>query len=184
MEVEIKAKINDLEAIKAKLKDIGASFETPKKQLDIYFMNKERDMGFFRIGDFIVRIRKCEKGKFLTYKEITERRGVWKEYETKIDNIEDTDLILKGIGLREVFRINKNRVSGSLGKFSFNLDNVKELGKFIEVELIDDDGEKAQEEIKDFFKKLGISEKQLERKGYGELWQEKHGGGIKLDEQK
>lgn len=183
MEVEIKAKIDNLEEIKNKLKDISASLENPKQQSDIYFMSKERDPGYFRLGDFILRIRNCEKGKFLTYKEITERRGVWKEYETKIDNIEDTDLILKSIGLREVFRINKERTSGKAGEFSFNIDNVKELGKFIEVELISDDGEKAQKKIKDFFHRLGIKDGQLERRGYGELWQIAHGGGIKVDEQ-
>jgi len=184
MEVEIKAKIKDLNDVLSKLKRLNASIAPSKKQTDCYFQQKDHEMGTYRIGDFIVRIRDCEKGKFLTYKEITKRKGVWKEYEVSIDNLEEMESILKSIGLIEVFKINKERISGNVGKFSFNVDDVKELGKFIEVELIEDDGEKAQEEIKDFYKKLGISENQLERRGYGELWQDKHGGGTKYDEQK
>lgn len=184
MEVEIKVKIEDIEDIVERLKKLDALIEKPKKQVDCYFMRKDHEMGTYRAGDFIVRIRDCEKGKFLTYKEITDRKGIWKEHEVKIDNLREMESILKSIGLIEVFKINKERISGKVGKFSFNVDNVKELGKYIEVELIEDDGEKAQEKIKDFYQKLGISKDQLERRGYGELWQEKHGGGTKYDEQK
>jgi len=65
-----------------------------------------------------------------------------------------------------------------------NFDRVKGLGDFLEIELISDNGEEAQKEIKQFFKELGINEDKLERRGYGELWQEKYGGGFTIDEQK
>jgi len=184
MEVEIKAKIEDFKDLKSKLKKLGATFEESKKQLDTYFVDKNRDSGIIKIGDFITRIRECEKGKFLTYKEITGKWGVWEELETGIDNTEETAKILKRLGLRELFRLNKNRISGKTEKFKFNLDKVEKLGDYIEVELISDNGEKAQEEIKGLFKRLEIEENQLERRGYGELWQIAHGGGIKYDEQK
>lgn len=183
MEVEIKAKISDFGALKKKLQKLGAKFENPKKQLDIYFEKKDQDPGVFNIGRFIVRVRYCDRGYFLTYKELTKTRGIWKEYETGIENPEEMIKILESLDLKEFYHIEKERISGKISKFRFNLDKIKGLGNFMEVELISDDGERAQEEIKNLYSKIGIRDDELERRGYGELWQEKHGGGIKIDEQ-
>ncbi len=163
---------------------MGATFGKLKKELDIYFLKKDQDPAVFQIGRFIIRIRHCDEGKFITYKEITKTRGAWKEYETKIENPEEMTKILENLHLVEFWRIEKERIPGKLSKFNFNLDKVKGLGNFLEIELISENGEKAQKEIKELFKKLSISENQLERKGYVEIWQDIHGGGIKIDEQK
>lgn len=66
-------------------------------------------------------------------------------------------------------------MSGKLDKFSFNLDRVKELGDYIEVELISQEKEKAQAAIKNFLKSLGIKNDQLDRRGYPEIVAAKQG---------
>lgn len=78
--------------------------------------------------------------------------------------------------------LTKERIPGKLGEFSFNLDNIKELGLYIEVELIDEDGKRAQDKIKQLLFKLGISENQLERRGYIEIIFEAQ--GMKFNGQK
>jgi predicted adenylyl cyclase CyaB len=61
--------------------------------------------------------------------------------------------------------------------FEVMLDDVQELGRFIEVALESDEGEKeaARKKIIDFIKKLGIDEKFIEKRGYGEIMGEKLG---------
>lgn len=183
MEVEVKAKINDFDSIKQTLERKGAVFSALQEQKDIYYKDRNQEPGVIKSGVFVVRVRHSRKGDFLGYKEITDRKGVWKEYETKIDNPEQTINILKSIGLVEFYIIDKKRISGNLADFELNLDEVKGLGSFLEVELISENGEEAQNRIINFLKEIGINEDNIERRGYGELWQEKYGGGIKIDEQ-
>lgn len=179
MEVEIKAKLKDLSHIKDKLLKSGAKLGKSKRQLDIFYKHKERAWDTLRPGSYILRVRESGNDKFLTFKSLTPIKGVWEEYEVRIDGTKEIKKILKKLDLIPVFSIEKVRISGSLGKFKFNLDKVKNLGSFVEVELIDKNGKKAQNEIRKLFSRLGISEKQLERRGYGEIISEKM--GIKSD---
>jgi len=45
----------------------------------------------------------------------------------------------------------------------------------LEVEVIGTDGEKLQAEIKEFFKKLGLPQSDIERRGYPEIVMEEQG---------
>jgi len=182
MEVEIKAKLKNLSAIKNKLLKLGAKLGKSKEQLDIFYKPKNKVLATLRPGSYILRVRESGNDKFLTFKALTPIKGVWEEYEVKIDNTKEIQKILEKLGLVKVFSIEKTRIPGHLGKFEFNLDKVKELGSFFEIGLIARDGERAQNEIRELFSQLGISEKQLERRGYGELVTTKMGiksNGIK-----
>ena len=182
MEVEIKAKLKNLLGVKNKLLKLGAKLGKSKKQTDVFYKPKNEVRSTLRPGLYILRVGESANDKFLTFKALTSIKGVWEEYEVGIDNIKETQKILEKIGLVKVFSIEKIRIPGHLGKFEFNLDKVKELGFFIEIGLIAEDGEKAQNKIKELYSKLGISEGQLERRGYGELVAAKMGiksNGIK-----
>jgi len=182
MEVEIKAKLKNLSGIKNKLLKLGAKFRESKKQIDVFYKPKNEVHSTLRPGLYILRVRESSNDKFLTFKALTSIKGVWEEYEVRIDNTKEMQKILEKIGLVKVFAIEKIRIPGHLGKFEFNLDEVKELGSFIEIGLVAKDGEKAQNKIKELYSKLGISENQLERRGYGELVVAKMGiksNGIK-----
>ena len=182
MEVEIKAKLKNLVSVKNKLLELGAKLGKSKKQIDIFYKPKNEVRATLKPSSYILRVRESGDDKFLTFKALTPIKGVWEEYEVRIDNTKEIQKILERIGLVKVFSIEKIRIPGHLGKFEFNLDKVKELGSFIEIGLIAKDGEKAQNKIKELYSKLGISEKQLERRGYGELVAAKMGiksNGIK-----
>ena len=106
---------------------------------------------------------------------MTDRYGVWDEHEVEIDDHEEMKKILEKSRFILAYTVIKERVSGKLKEFSFNLDKVKDLGYYIEMELISNDGKAAQEKIKSFLLKLGISTDQLERKGYPEIMAAKKG---------
>ena len=169
MEVEIKAKVKNFTNIKNKLIKFGAKLERRKKQVDIFYKPKKEVRSTLRPGSYILRTRESGNDKFLTFKALTPIKGAWEEYEVRIDNTKEMQKILERLDLVRVFSINKIRISAQLGDFELNLDRVKELGNYIEIGLIDTDGEKAQNKIIELYSKLGISEKQLERRGYGEI---------------
>lgn len=169
MEVEIKAKVKNFTNIKSKLIKLGAKLEKSKKQLDVFYKPKKEVRSTLRPGSYILRIRESGNNKFLTFKALTPIKGVWEEHELRIDNTNEMKKILERLNLVRVFSINKIRITARLGDFELNLDRVKELGNYIEIGLIDKDGEKAQNKIREVYSKLGISEKQLERRGYGEI---------------
>ncbi len=182
MEVEIKAKLKNLSIVKNKLLKLGAKLGKSKKQLDNFYKSKNKARSTLKPGSYILRIRESGNDKFLTFKALTPIKGVWEEYEVRIDSTKEMQKILEKLDLIKVFSIEKLRIPGKLGEFEFNLDKVKGLGSFIEIGLIAKDGEKAQNKIIELFSKLGISKKQLERRGYGEIVSAKMGiksNGIK-----
>ncbi len=177
MEVEVKARIDDLDTVKKKLESLGAKFDSIVKQKDAYFKSRGFDSKKQGPGDWIVRIRTSRGQKILTLKALTEILGAWVEHETVIDDEKEMQNILETMGLFNVFTLNKERVPGRLDEFELCLDDVKELGKFLEVALDSEDKEKenARDMIIEFMKTLGISEKDIEKRGYGEIIGEKLG---------
>ncbi|RLI98359.1 MAG: class IV adenylate cyclase [Candidatus Aenigmatarchaeota archaeon] len=185
MEVEVKARISDPFAVREKLESMGSVFGDTVEHKDSYFKPKGFDSRPEGPGDFILRIRskkshgaKNPASHWLTYKALTEMLGVWVEHETPIGNPEEAMNILEGSNFVHICTLNKKRTMGSCGDFEVHIDDVEELGKFIEVAHdIDDDGEKeaTQARILEFLRKLGIDDKDIERRGYGELMGEKLG---------
>jgi predicted adenylyl cyclase CyaB len=175
MEVEMKAKIEDLETMKQKLESMGVAFEGEAQQVDAYYKPKGFDKTPDGPGDWILRVRKSGDEKTLTIKVLTEVTGAWIEHETGIDNEEQARRIAETMGLVNVFTFHKRRLFGRMGEFEILLDDVKELGKYIEFALESDEKENTRRKIIEFMKTLGIEEKDVERRGYGEIMGEKLG---------
>jgi predicted adenylyl cyclase CyaB len=161
MEVEVKAKVDDLNGYREKLKEMGVVFGGPGFEKKINGP-----------GDFIVRIRDHDGKYTLTSKTLTEVLGVWDEYETGIENPESVEKMLLLFGFVNAFNITKTREKGHLEGFEIILDDVKELGKFIEIAQ-ETDNKEGNEEIRKriigLFSELGLSEDSLEKRGYGEI---------------
>jgi predicted adenylyl cyclase CyaB len=175
MEVEMKARIDDIEAMKQKLETKGVKFEGEAQQVDAYYKPEnfnERPQG---PGDWILRVRTSGDEKTLTIKVLTEITGAWIEHETGINNEEQARKIAETMGLINVFTFHKRRLFGQMGEFEVLLDDVKELGKYIEVALESEEKENTRKKIIDFMKTIGIEEKDVEKRGYGEIMGEKLG---------
>ena len=176
MEIEVKVRLKDLESVKKKLVEKGAVFGKALVQEDIYF--KPRGLDPNRVqgpGEFIIRIRRAGGKSMLTLKELTEILGAWKEHETSISDPTEMENILKSAGFINVFTLNKTRLLGKLGDFEICIDDVKELGRFMEVGLISEEKEETRNRIIAFIKELGFEEKDMEKRGYGEIMGEKLG---------
>ena len=169
MEIETKIKTDNLEEIKKKLVDLGANFFNTVIQEDDWFKQKGKEMETQRPGSYILRIRKQGKQSFFTFKALTETTGAWIEHETGIENPNDMQAILEKIGFKKVITITKERTFGKLGEFSICIDKVKELGNYIEFEIISNDAKQAKNKINELLKKLNISENQIEHRGYAAI---------------
>jgi adenylate cyclase class 2 len=168
MEIEVKAKVSSLIMIKKKLQKRGVHFGKPDKQVDHYFKQKGKEKEPQGPGSALLRVRESGKRLELTVKKLTDRKGVWEEYEVTASD-KNIFKILHAIGFVEVFTITKTRTEGTYKQYQICLDNIKELGNYIEVEKFGTNGEKIQKEIIFFLTSLGIQEKQIERRGYAQI---------------
>jgi len=161
MEIEIKATFDDKEQVKNALKALGAQEEKMKHQIDEYYNHPSRDT---RKTKEYIRLRfkpEDTKGVFAYHVNIAD--GVTKEYEVPVENLPVFHEILKGLNFPLLGVIDKKRETFKLGAFSITIDEVKDIGNFIEIET---DGEESQiaekkAECLEVLKKMGLSEKNI-----------------------
>ena len=175
IEIEVKAKIDNPSKIKEKLKEVGAKFVRTEKQTDRIFghsMFLDSDNMMIE-GGFVARIREVNNERILEFKEILRQKGGI-EIESKLSDVEIGLKFLKKLGFKEAFTISKTRDLYSYNDFTICLDDVNQLGSFIEVEkMIDfsDDKNKAREECKKLLNIL-VPNSKIENRKYGDLIQE------------
>lgn len=169
MEIETKIKTDDLKGLKKKLESLGAKFTHTVKQSDEYYKQKGREMETQKPGSFILRIREQPDKSMFCIKVLTETTGAWIEHETKIEKPAELRKILGLAGFSKIFTITKERTYGKLDNFEICLDKIKELGNYAEFEIIADDAAKGKRTIHELFKKLNVSEKDVEHRGYAAI---------------
>ncbi|MDL2246438.1 class IV adenylate cyclase [Methanobrevibacter sp. OttesenSCG-928-K11] len=178
IEVEVKAKIKNLENIRLKLKELNASKTKKELQKDIYFNSPIVN---FAETDEAFRIRKTiTNGKlniFMTYKgpKIDSSSKTRKEVEVKIEDDKKAKDIFENIGFEAVRTVEKEREYYKYENYEISLDFVEGLEPYMEIETVlneDDDYKNAQEGIFEIFKKLGINNG-FERLSYLELLENK-----------
>jgi adenylate cyclase class 2 len=84
--------------------------------------------------------------------------------------------ILTSLGFSPIATVTKKRKNYRLGDFLIALDEVRNLGNFIEVEISAEDAKKYEEKVESIFKfieKLGLNRNSTIRKSYLELMLEK-----------
>ncbi len=163
LEIEIKAKVESLEAIEEDILKRGGHFRKEVIQEDIYFNHPTRD---FETTDEALRLRKVEGKFYLTYKgpKIDNLTKTREELNIPVGDPDVTSEILKALGFTEVLMVKKKRRYFRLDKYDIMLDNVAGLGSFIEVEK---SGAYHPQDLIDFLKDLGIEES--ETRSYLEL---------------
>lgn len=177
IEVEVKARARDLGLVRTRLSDLGARLISREHHLDIYFAHPTRD---FRETDEVLRLRIVNGEAVLTYKgprqrvpEVKARR----ELSVRVEPWEDMVKILENLGFREIARVRKYREVYTWGIFTISLDEVENLGTFVEVESLTNDPElveKLRRDMLELLEKLGISTSDVVEKTYLELLLEKY----------
>jgi adenylate cyclase class 2 len=170
MEIEVKAKVKDFEPLISKLKEIGCVLSEPIVQDDYIF--NQKGINLEHHDSPVLRIR--EQGNRVIFTLKQNRGGeldcIEKEVEVNDRNILKD--IFELLDFEQTVEVHKKRRKGNCRGYEICLDEVQEIGSFIEVEkMSDEDGEKVQNELFDFLKELGVNPEDRVFVGYDtQVW--------------
>ena len=175
IEVEVKARASNTDAVRKRLDRIGARFIRKERQEDRIFGHDmfldAKNMVFE--GGIVARIRAARDKKTLEFKEVLRREGGL-EIASELKEIDMGIRLLRKLGFRESFSVSKIRESYAYNDFSIFIDNVNRLGDFIEIEKMVSspaEAEKARKDCLNLLESLLPNSKTEDRK-YGDLIQE------------
>ncbi|MES2215814.1 MAG: class IV adenylate cyclase [Patescibacteria group bacterium] len=175
-EIEVKAKLRDRKTVVNKLQILGCVLEKPLTQKDVIYVRNAGSLADFNNNTEYLRIRIKSNGKILFTVKKNAGNGLAKlEQETEIVSAGEMEKALLLMGYKEGVRVNKVRVTTTYNGCEICIDEVEGLGSFIEMEEMsnDVDVEKIQEELFEFFKTLGVEEKDRVHVGYDVLMLQK-----------
>ncbi|MCP4772953.1 MAG: class IV adenylate cyclase [Planctomycetaceae bacterium] len=142
IEVELKFPVASLEEIRSHLQSLGAISEGVSVQADEYFNDPKRNYAKL---DIAVRIRQSDDEFWLTFKgpNLDPAAKIRKEIEMPLNDAlaaEQMRGVLAGMGLVSVAKVMKRREEfvgcDDLSSVHFCLDEVTEVGGFVELELV------------------------------------------------
>ncbi|MEY2672092.1 MAG: hypothetical protein RL687_509 [Candidatus Parcubacteria bacterium] len=173
-EIEVKAKIKDKGKLLKKLAELGFVFDSEKHQHDrVYFPNGVEFTGGNIIGQNVLRIRTEEKNGnkksmfALKYSASEALDKIEKEFEiTDTDQMHEVILML---GHYLFIEIKKHRMTGKYKDYEICIDEVEDLGSFIEVEkIVEEDvaGDQILIELDEFLNNLNIDQSDKTIHGY------------------
>ncbi len=175
-EVEQKFPVEGFRAILVELTKLHAQFAEAHEETDVYFNHPARD---FRQTDEAFRIRRRGGTSQITYKgpKIDDTTKTRRELELLLPEGKETVArwteLLEILGFRQVGRIHKRRrkfqVKWADCTVEGTLDELDELGSFVELELVVDaeQVDDARRTIGTLARKLGLTTS--ERRGYLQL---------------
>lgn len=182
-EVEVKFRLSeDRAVVLSKLQQLGATPGEEIAQADHYFNHPVRD---FAETDEALRIRSVADQNWVTWKgpKIDSRTKTRREIELPMgDGTQTADQlseVLQILGFRSVTVVRKTRrlheLTRNNRRFEIALDEVDELGSFLEVELIASEAnlKSAQEAVLELASRLGLS--QTEPRSYLGMLLQKRG---------
>jgi adenylate cyclase, class 2 len=174
-EIEVKTKVRDKDTLLAKLSELGIELSSPVIQRDrIFFPNGKLPDGISK--EPALRIRE-QNGEYLfTYKKPDTNHLDKIEFETKIADPEAMANIFEALGFREIARINKTRQKAKYQDYEICVDEIENLGSYVEVEKMVQDGDAnaIQTELFSFLGSLGVSSNDRIYKGYDVLIIDQH----------
>jgi adenylate cyclase class 2 len=136
-EIEAKLKVDSLEKVEQKLQQLQAKFHGKLLQTDIYFDDEHSNL---TKTDTCLRIRKqtscLEEKIFLTYKgpKAQENYKKRREIEFEVPDASAAEKLLVALGYKKALIVEKERHLWHLGPCEVLLDNLPQLGTFVEIE--------------------------------------------------
>ena len=186
-EIEILVEVHD--DIK-KIKDLLKNYEYIglKHTLDEYYYDpKRKNLKPDKNNQLshCLRLRSKNKDYYITYKDDIFQDGKWlysNEYETKIESIKTVKQIFKKLGLKKFIEINNKKEIYLTDKYEIALEDVKDLGVFLEVEYTTNEDVSIVEikkEIQKFIDELNIKVSEELTMGKPEMYMRIH--NIKIE---
>lgn len=153
----MKIPVSDLHRVRKRLEELGGVRAEIRFERDIYFNAPDRDFGD---TDEALRIREAGSECTLTYKG--PKIGIHaikarEEYTVGLDSIGAMERILERLGLRRVVEVRKVREVYRFRGVTVSLDEVEELGSYVEIEtIVSGDAESAAELLGNIKRELRI----------------------------
>ena len=180
-EIELKFPLKNKEAVLAKLESLVGEPGQVVTQKDTYFNPPHRDFLEPEHVSEWLRIRETEKGATINYKNWHKEDNVESvkadEYETSIDEPEAMDRIFDVLQFKKLIVVEKKRQTWDYKDVEIAIDEVIDLGSFIEIEAKGnfESEEAAEKHLYDILKELGAEVGEQDFKGYPMLLLEKKG---------
>jgi adenylate cyclase class 2 len=152
----------------------NAEFKREKHQIDEYFSPTHRNFTEVRPVKEWLRLRN-EDGKYsINYKnwhydDDPQRSSYCDEYETKVEDLGKIKKILEVLDLKPLIKVDKVRKTWIYNNYEIDIDSVKELGDFVEIEYIGKEEvgpKKTTDEMVRFIKKIGCGKIRRDYFGY------------------
>lgn len=173
VEIELKFKLLNAPAVE-KFLTAHADFNYKSFQHDIYYNAPDRDFlaDQSNISEWL-RIR-VEKDKAqINYKDWQPRENPikthCKEYETEVASFEQLSLILDALSFTKLIEVKKTRRAWNYKDVEVSIDDVEELGQYLEVEYKGDaleDVAQVRAYLHEIVAELGAKTEGLDLKGY------------------
>jgi adenylate cyclase class 2 len=147
-EVEQKFAVADMAELEARLSSLGGVPSAPRWETDQYYNHPARD---FAVTDEALRIRRIGDSACLTYKgpKIDATTKTRRELEIPLEagDLADWIDLFQTLGFRPVGEVRKRRrkvfVAWQQRRVEVSLDEVDDVGQFVELELIAGESEVA-----------------------------------------
>ncbi len=172
IEIKVQLTLSEYAAIKERLSKI-AKFVKTVDQSDEYFTPSNRNFLAEKYPYEWLSIRKRGVKNILNYKHFYPERAEvhthCDEFETEVGDKSKLEKIFTALNITSIVTVEKQREVFLYGEdFEIALDNVKELGYFIEIETIKNFGtvENARKAIYAFAAELGIDATNEDVRGY------------------
>ena len=172
LEVEVKAKVDDLGPIQTRIQERGFSLSGTEEHSDVYLNHPARD---FASTDEALRLRRVRRGEveetILTYKGPKLDPTTKTRKEINVNVAGDALSLLQLNGYTPVLTVKKSRRVYCKEDIEVCLDTVPGLGSFVEIECQSRELEDARARVMSLAGELGLEA--LERRSYLELLLEK-----------
>ena len=186
-EIEILVEVYDTPD---KVKEVLSKFEYIglKHTIDEYYYDPKR--GALKPDEknnlqHCLRLREKNNDYSITYKDDVFDGDKWlysNEFETKVDDIKVLRTIFEKIGLKKFIIIDNKKETYTHNNYEIVLEDVRDLGLFMEVELCTDDDvdvKKIKDEIQNFINSLDLNVSEELNMGKPEMYMKKNNIIIK-----
>jgi len=162
LEIELKVRVPDLAPVRERLLALGARMTEKTGEHDIYYNAPHRD---FAITDEALRVRYSSGRTIITYKGAKRRDLQFKAREELNVIVEDGvefEQMLEHIGFRKTAVVDKVREYYSFENASVALDEVGDLGSFVEIEVMRSESDASDTRmIENIAEKIGVRGEQI-----------------------
>ncbi|MEO6695490.1 MAG: class IV adenylate cyclase [Ignavibacteria bacterium] len=159
--LEIKYKLDDFRSVRRRISKIRDLVCSKEIQEDIYYKVKS--------GRLKLRIINNETGHLIHYIRVEKSSKRISRYEiSKTSSFKELDSILRS-QFQILTIVKKNRIIFTKENIRLHLDTLKDLGKFLEIEIIYKNISKARKQMEELICLLKLNEKNFIKTSYSDL---------------